>query len=143
VYALRSLTPLVVATDHGTDQSHDGHDGTQEASPEDLHSRNSNSNEDGQGQQRPDKKPIGELAGLQRIPEIRRGLPATVANPPDLTIDTGNEMAATPPLNIDGNPTKVSGHTVMLHHGYKGDRCKDIVENAIASRLEEAGAEYG
>jgi hypothetical protein len=51
------LTPLVVTTDHGADHGHDGHDGTQEASPEDLHSRNGGSNEDGQGQQRPDKKP--------------------------------------------------------------------------------------
>ena len=143
MYAPRSLTPLVVATDHGADHGHDGHDAIQEASPEDLHGRNGGSNEDGQGQQRPDKEPIGELVRLQRIPEIGRDLPATVTNPPGLTIDSGNEMAATPSLNIDGNPTKVSGHTVMLHHGYKGGGREDIVENAIASRLEEAGAEYG
>lgn len=64
--------------------------------------------------------------------------PATVPDPPNLTVDARYQAAAALPLNIDRNPSQVRSHAVMLDHGYKSHGRENIKKNTAGCRLQEA-----
>jgi hypothetical protein len=112
------VTPLVGATDEGTDETSDNHDLIDE-----------NDEEDG----RP-----GQSGGQHQVEKKERGSdePIDVADIEDLTVDTANlSHVGSLELNIDGGPAEVGSHGEVGDSSDHGNGSSNVVEDAVLTGL--------
>jgi hypothetical protein len=112
------VTPLVGATDEGTNETGNNHDFI-----------NKNDEED---------SGPGKSGGQHQVEKKERGSdePIDVADIEDLTVDTANlSHARTAELNIDGGPAEVGGHGEVGDSGDHGNGSSDVVEDTVLAGL--------